>query len=313
LQGVKNLLLGAFKDKNVRFSEVDRWKPEMKYKSIIDLSVYAGMPQYGAREEIGKTEENLKAMRENIPKVMNIRSGTSFELNSNEEDVIDLMANAGVAEHYKNEKLSLRTSRDSITKRYFDRIGNDCEAFPCPSFFSSTNVGDKKYKAIALLNDSSFVTDQYNGDLKALTTSMERLFDNKENLFYVAHSHKDVEFYEKLDTEVPLKVFDKEEDLIQFYSEVSHMISFRLHGAVPAWASGAKVVILAFDGRTKILKENELKIPFFNMLDDTGISDIKRVMYDEDSHMTTEERWAWINKWYDKYTKLIMDKYGILK
>lgn len=264
LAGARNLIAGAFG--HYAYREHGRWDRFPDDPDEFDLIVYAGMPQYANREGPTTEENHLADLLNRARKALfiNIGGGTTYRLGQDLEEAAESMAKSGIADYYKRQTgVRYRSSRDKVSKMFFDKIGVPCELRFCPSFFSTKAVepGEKKTSAVAALNDQTFVTDRYRGSLRDLLRRLHLEFPSWD---MISHDGSDLALF--ADLRAPHIYFRDEMALIGYYAGVDKLISLRIHGAVPAWALGADVVVAGFDGRIEMFDDVGVPVPWVNMI-----------------------------------------------
>lgn len=99
-----------------------------------------------------------------------------------------------------------------------------------------------------------------------------------------------------------------EKELINYYRTLHTLVSFRVHGAIPAWVGGARVVLGGFDGRILMIDDVGSRIPWVNM-HRSGPKDLVRLGHQSHYHRPMKWRKRYLLKRFKSYVKLIRKAY----
>ena len=274
LAGARNLVAGAFGA--YAYREIGRWGEFPDAADDYDLVVYAGMPQYGGRSGPTAVEQRFQAYLDSARKAsfINIGGGTPTGIDLDVEGSSTRMAASGIGDFYRAQSgIKLRTTRDLVGKRFFDRIDSPCDLRPCPSFFSTMHVAtpEKTRNAIAFLSDDSFVTSRVRGSMHE---HLRRLIDRLPGYELAAHSKGDLAQLGRFGLEHVY--FRSELDAIDYYGTVGRLASLRIHAGVPCWTLGGDVVVGAFDGRARMFADVGMPLPVIDLVanDFTVLADL---------------------------------------
>lgn len=296
LAGVRNLIASAFG--YYVYQETGRWSRYDGDPDAFDLIVYAGMPQYGVRGAPTSEEKNFQALIDTSKRAvfMNIGGGAIHSLTTRRPMEAARMAFAGGASYYRRQKgrIAYRSVRDRTSQLFFRFLGAPAKLRACPSYYATLGLEPSMSRAgaISVISNQNFVTNSFHGDMQDLVAGLGRMWPD---LDLIAHSGTDLGML--ADMGVPHLFFRSETALLSYYASIRKLVSMRVHAAIPAWTTGADVVVSGFDNRVGMFDDVGIPIPWVNMVQNSAASvkaQFEHLMNDPARHLPLAERRALI-------------------
>ncbi len=223
-----------------------------------DLLVYAGMPQFGAREQSSEHERLWQSLvthfGDRIP-TFNVGCGTGYSSRGNRLIVAaNMIRHQANWDYYALQRHVLFLTRDPLSWHFLDLLGLDATLALCPSGFNAPqleilsdeiaiNVVPPDHPVFA--HDLSSRRDDYRILITALASA-------RPDARFICHEVQDEEFVRSLGAH-NVRTPRTAEELTQAYSGARKVISFRVHGTVPALLCGRPVLHFSIDGRSDLL------------------------------------------------------------
>ncbi len=221
--------------------------------------VYAGMPQFGARDEPTKEELAWARLRGHWPlaPALNLGCGTGYSLSSNRLEVaIDMASKPFNREYYGSQQAVFFACRDRISHTFLELVGLSPNLSLCPSFYAPRLpcLRRKPFSLLLALADPSRKMSAHECcavpfDLEQAIKELLKLFPNSAIL---CQEPAELEWCHSLGA---ADIFTPRNG-----SEMSHLISqcqalfsMRVHSTVCALNNCTPVIHLAIDGRSDLL------------------------------------------------------------
>lgn len=261
--GVEDIVRSTYKE--IEISWVNRCDPavleEPADNSHIDVLVYAGSPQFGARQHPTRAEQIwekiLLEKKHDFLKIINIGCGTSYSLLDSRVSVLLAMLKEPFnQQYYQNKNDVLYIARDRISWLFLKFMGLNAVLQICPSAFAvKYNIQHvKKYRiALVVLPPSSQFTQH---ELKNIGFDLDHFYKKLIQLYpdiiVIGNVQSDESYIKSLGAKHTL-VARNATDLISIHNLSEYLISLRVHGTVPALLNGANVLHIGVDGRSDLL------------------------------------------------------------
>ncbi len=154
-----------------------------------------------------------------------------------------------------------RITRDAAMQSVYAKAGISSTLLPCSSWWAQQeyHVGVRDTQCDALVLFRSRHTGWF---LDALKTVIERGFSTRP-LRVIATTWDDYQWAQEVGL-TPTLITDPP-SLLQFYGTAGNVLSFRLHGAIPAASMGCAVTAVAIDSR--VYACNQFEIPIVRFTD----------------------------------------------
>ena len=257
---ISNCVMNLF---NEEFNLDIDWRDRSIYsrdglRDVADLLVYAGMPQFGAREAISEHELLWQSLIDHFgdqTPTFNVGCGTGYSLRGNRLAVAaNMIRHKANRTHYDLQRHVLYLPRDPLSWHFLDLLGLDATLALCPSGFNTPqleNASDEIAINVVPLDNEVFAHDLANrkDDYRTLITALASAHRDAR---FICHEVQDEEFVRSLGAQHVL-IPQTAEELTQAYSGARKVVSFRVHGTVPALLCGRPVLHFAIDGRSDLL------------------------------------------------------------
>lgn len=143
-------------------------------------------------------------------------------------------------------------ARDEPAFRLLAEVSDNAHWLPCSTWYAADWHGvesaEKTCHAVTLraMPGNAWMFRH----LREITSSWDTL-----PVRFICHTHNDMEWLERAGCDLPdVTVIEDPPALLKFYAQVDKLLSFRLHGSVPALRLGARVCDMAIDSRGHTLK-----------------------------------------------------------
>lgn len=252
IRGIKHLLGEAVGPYKSHYLYLDDHKEMVlpEKKEDYDALVVCGSPWIWHGFKRSWKWKNLKAIKNwyGAPKMLGMGLGSCFEVKEHEHK--RLISNSDIKE-WNSVFDGLNFLRDSV-------IGSlvDGKKAPCPSFYSCEFVDEpREYNTVFLycpeigVSAGTFDKSKLRQWYHDFNYLVNNLVDKSLPTFYYVVLQEEKERWQKMGFTQAITVLHDENHTIDASKKASHVVSGRVHCAIPAAVQGAKVTLASVDTR----------------------------------------------------------------
>lgn len=278
--GIKHLIRAAdpraaFYNLNMLRHHPDEW--ELAYDQA-DVLVFCGNPRFNATERKVYWDWNIwhhiNTAKQHGILVADLWAGAAYpyplpSIEKMTQHILGLEKTKAVLEHYRN--VDLVVTRDALAQAVLETVHPDCLLLPCSTWWAreyrDVAPGQKEYNCL------TFATLHVAG-VRGIVAAIERIAKRLESdkpTFLLAHAIHEYRWLRgRIRDAANLICCYNQRDLLKFYSKVDKLVSFRLHGSIPALSLGAQVCNVVTDARALTMEPFQVPSADFNaMLQET--------------------------------------------
>jgi hypothetical protein len=147
-----------------------------------------------------------------------------------------------------NAGFHLCAARDMAATAALRAVGVPAIPLPCPGFFSPLfqprPLVRRTTPLVSVLNGTASFWHRVAADMHSFHDRLRRMHPD---MIFLAHDEEDVEML--TDQGIPHLAFETAEELVAVLAMHTHLLSLRVHSAVPGWSLGMDVTLLGIDRR----------------------------------------------------------------
>jgi Polysaccharide pyruvyl transferase len=253
--GVFNIFSGIFA---MNASWHDRATPSIEgTPGEIDVLVYAGMPQFGARTEPTLEEKIWRSLLEKYPAAVSydVGCGTGYSCLHNRLCIAALMASTNFNQYYYGQQTKVQfLPRDPLSLHFLELCGCNAKLMLCPSAFSGSCNADPEHSLALIIAtpDNKLNIDEKEKLGFSLTDLYAEIIGRYPDALCIGQEHEDWAIIEKIGAKNAM-VANTTEQFMAVCASAQKVISFRVHGTVASLLAGCTVLHYAIDGRSDLL------------------------------------------------------------
>lgn len=222
------------------------------------MLVYAGMPQFGARNRLSDQEKIWRSLLEQFARetpAFNVGGGTGYSIRGNRLVIAsDMVRYRTNRDFYTSQQNVLFLPRDPLSWHFLDMLGLDPTLLLCPSGYNPPVQAEPAYEiAINVMPpDHEVFADDLADRREDYVDLVRSVVSRYPDALFICHEETDILFIRSLGG-AHVVIPGSAPELVEAYSKARKVVSFRVHGTVAALLCRSQVLHFSIDGRSDLL------------------------------------------------------------